>query len=129
MFETVRRPIMFSLVISAALTFFPPWTVQVVSHRSPNWSVQTRLYAGRSFLFGDAVSKPVFHSWLNDRRIHYSFGSQSIDIKRLCCEIAFVWFAVFGVSMASRKTIQNWFKEESTSDSNDTTGDAGRIRE
>ncbi len=112
MFEAVRRPLMFSLLISSALTFFPPWTVQIISHRSANWAVPARFYAGRSFLFGDAVSNPVFHSWMNDRRIAYSYGSQSIDATRLCCEIAFVWFAVFGVALASRRTIQNWFSEE-----------------
>ena len=112
MFEAVRCPLMLSLVISAVLTIFPPWTVQMVSDWSENYP-KSRSYAGRSFLFGDASSKPAFHSWINDRRWNYISGSQSIDVTRLCCEIMFVWFSVFGITLASRKTIQNWFNKDS----------------
>ena len=54
-----------------------------------------------------------FTRGIHDRRWDYISGSQSIDVTRLCCEIMFVWFSVFGMTLASRKTIQNWFNKDS----------------
>ena len=105
MSEPTGRLPTIALTISALITLFPPWNVTVYD-RSPDWAVPTNYYVGHAFLFSGTGMEPVFYNQLVSTRFHtgsYIAGSHTIAVRRLCCQLAFVWFAAFSLTAACRR--------------------------